>query len=159
MYRPTSRTAFTTAVLATSLLVMPLVATTASAATAPAMPTGLKVVRAVATPTDLAVTWVSSFGKAILLRQWSQGRGCGTPLAIAHFPAGIVENAAHQVTVVVKGDTLYLSVDGNVVFDVPSLAAAMRASYCGMAAPTGTDIRFRTWGAGTSATFTGTTLS
>jgi len=102
---------------------------------------------------------VSSFGKAILLRQWSLGRECGTPLAISHFPAGVLENAAHKVTVVVKGDTLYLSVDGNVVFDVPSLAAAMKASGCGMAAPTGTEIGFRTWGAGTSATFAGTTLS
>lgn len=91
---------------------------------------------------------VSSFGKAILLRQWSQGRECGTHLAIAHFPAGLPENAAHRVTVVVKGDTLYLSVDGNVVFDVPSLAAAMKASNCGMAAPTGTEIRIPHLGRG-----------
>ena len=102
---------------------------------------------------------VSSFGKALLLRQWQNGSECGTPIAKVPFPAGVAENAPHQFTVVAKGDSLYVQIDGKTVFDVPSLTKAVAASPCKYAMPTGTDIGFRTWGAGTSAVFDGTTLS
>jgi len=101
---------------------------------------------------------VSSFGPALLLRLWSRGSECGTPLAKVPFPAGVATYAPHQFTVVVKGDALYATIDGKTVFNVPSLAAAVKANGCGMPAPTGTEIGFRTWN-DTTATFTGTTLN
>jgi hypothetical protein len=98
------------------------------------------------------------FGKALLLRLWSKGSECGTPLAKVPFPAGVGVYDPHRFTVVVKGDTLFATIDDKVVFNVPSLAAAVKANGCGMPAPTGTEIGFRTWNTST-ATFSGTTLN
>jgi hypothetical protein len=99
-----------------------------------------------------------SFGKAILLRLWSKGSECGTPLAKVPFPAGVDVYSPHRFMVVVKGDTLFATIDDKVVFNVPSLAAAVKTNGCGMPAPTGTQIGFRTWGS-TTASFTDTTVN
>jgi hypothetical protein len=101
---------------------------------------------------------VSSFGRALLLRLWSKGSECGSPLALVHFPAGVEVYAPHRFMVVIKGDTLFASIDEKVVFNVASLSTAVKNTGCGMPAPTGTQIGFRTW-SDTTATFTGTTLN
>jgi hypothetical protein len=98
------------------------------------------------------------FGKALLLRLWHKGSECGTPLARVPFPAGVGVYDPHEFTVVVKGDTLFATIDDKVVFNVPSLATAVKTNGCGMPAPTGTEIGFRTWNTST-ATFSGTTLN
>jgi hypothetical protein len=107
---------------------------------------------------DPGYATVSSFGKALLLRLWNNGRECGTPLAKVPFPAGVDVYSPHDIMVVVKGDTLYATIDGKVVFNVDSLKDAVAKNGCGMSAPTGSEIGFRTWSSST-ATFTNTTLS
>lgn len=98
------------------------------------------------------------YGNKFILRHWSKGSECGTPLAATPFPAGFKENIAHHVVVVAKGDTVWASVDGQEIFRVNSLAAAIKASPCAYPAPTGTGIGFRTWSTSPSF-FVGTTLS
>jgi Fibronectin type III domain len=100
-----------------------------------------------------------AFGPAFLLRQWHDGTECGIPIARTRIPAGFALNTAHRLTVVVKGDGLYAVIDNMVVFDVPSLAAAIKGSYCQFPAPTGTGVGFRTWSWDASAVFTDTTLN
>ena len=105
---------------------------------------------------------VSSFGPALLLRVWDSGKECGTPLAKVKWPAGLDVNATHDVSAVVQGDSLYMSIEGNRLFAVASLSEVMKTSGCssaGFKAPTGNQIGFRTWNAGTSAIFEGTTLN
>jgi hypothetical protein len=63
------------------------------------------------------------------------------------------------VTVVTKGDTLYATIDGIKMFDVPSLKAALAASKCNMPEPTGSQVGFRTWSADGKATFRNTTIN
>lgn len=100
-----------------------------------------------------------SFGKALLLRVWDKGAECGNPIARVQWPAGLEVNAAHQVTVVTKGDTLYATIDGIKMFDVGSLKAALAASKCNMPEPTGSQVGFRTWSANGKATFRNTTIN
>lgn len=99
------------------------------------------------------------FGKALLLRVWENGKECGTPLARVQWPAGLEVNGTHEVTVVTKGDTLYATIDGIKMFDVPSLKGALAASKCNMAEPTGTQVGFRTWSGDGKATFRNTTIN
>jgi hypothetical protein len=99
-----------------------------------------------------------TYGPALLLRQWSNGAECGTPLAKVKMPASIAANSVHRVVVVALGDSLSASIDNITVFNVPSLSAAVAASPCHYAAPTGSQIGFRTWNTG-SAQFTNTTLN
>ncbi len=101
------------------------------------------------------------FGKALLLRVWDSGRECGNPVARVKWPEGLDVNAAHKVVVVDKGDTLYASIDGIKMFDVPSLKAAMKSSGCSanFAEPNGTEVGFRSWNATSSVFFENTTLS
>lgn len=98
------------------------------------------------------------YGNKFILRHWSKGSECGTPLATKAFPAGFKENIAHRLVVVAKGDTVWASVDGQEIFRVDSLTAAIKASPCAYPAPTGTGIGFRTWNT-SPAIFVGTTLS
>jgi hypothetical protein len=104
---------------------------------------------------------VSNFGKALLLRVWDNGRECGTPVAKVKWPAGLDVNAKHKVVVVNKGDSLYASIDGIKMFDVPSLKDAMKTSGCSanFAEPNGTEVGFRSWNATSSVVFENTTLS
>ena len=99
------------------------------------------------------------FGKALLLRVWQDGKECGTPIARVKWPVGLEVNATHKVTVVTKGDSLYATIDGTKMFDVPSLKAALAASKCNMAEPTGSQVGFRTWSATGKATFRNTTIN
>ena len=99
------------------------------------------------------------FGKALLLRVWQDGRECGTPIARVQWPAGLDVAATHKVTVVTKGDTLYATIDGTKMFDVPSLKQALADSKCGMAEPTGSQVGFRTWSSEGKATFRNTTIN
>ena len=100
-----------------------------------------------------------SFGKALLLRVWSKGSECGTPLARVKWPTGLEVAATHQITVVTKGDTLYATIDGIKMFDVPSLKAALAASRCNMPEPMGSQVGFRTWSPTGKATFRNTTIN
>ncbi|MEZ5114836.1 MAG: fibronectin type III domain-containing protein [Candidatus Nanopelagicales bacterium] len=99
------------------------------------------------------------WGKALLLRLWTNGKECGNPIAKVKWPAGMEVYAPHRVTAVIKGDQLYATIDNVNLFSVPSLSAAVAASGCGMPAPTGTEVGFRTWSAEGKALFERTTLS
>jgi hypothetical protein len=101
----------------------------------------------------------AGFGKALLLRVWQNGSECGTPIAKVKWPAGLDVNATHKVVVVTKGDTLYATIDGIKMFDVPSLKGALAASKCNMAEPTGAQVGFRTWSGDGKATFRNTTIN
>jgi hypothetical protein len=98
------------------------------------------------------------YGNAFIIRHWYQGTECATPIAKTTFPAKFAINAKHRVVVVVKGDTIWASVDGVEMFRVNSLAAAAAASPCKYPLPTGTRIGFRTWNV-SPAVFENTTLS
>ncbi len=102
-----------------------------------------------------------SFGKALLLRVWDSGRECGTPVAKVKWPSGLDVNGEHKVVVVNEADTLYASIDGIKMFDVPSLKAAMKSSGCAASftEPDGTEVGFRSWNASSSVFFKNTTLS
>ena len=100
----------------------------------------------------------SKFGKALLLRVWQDGRECSTPIAKVQWPAGLKVDGTHEVTVVTRGDTLYATIDGTKMFDVPSLKGALADSKCGMTEPTGSQVGFRTWG-DSQASFRNTTIN
>jgi len=105
---------------------------------------------------------INSFGPALLLRVWDNGKECSTPLARVKWPAGLEVNARHQVSAVVQGDALYMSIAGNRLFAVSSLKGALAPSGCaaaGFKEPAGDQIGFRTWGSGTAAVFEQTTLN
>jgi len=95
------------------------------------------------------------WGNQFIIRHWYQGRECSSPIANTPFPARMVVNAAHRITVVAQGDTMWAAVDGMEVFRVPSLSEAVAKSQCKYPMPMGTRIGFRTW-ATSAATFVGT---
>ncbi|MDQ1246356.1 MAG: hypothetical protein QG597_724, partial [Actinomycetota bacterium] len=99
------------------------------------------------------------FGQALLLRVWNNGAECGNPIAKVKWPAGLQVNTVHQVTVVTKGDTLYATIGGLKMFDVPSLKAALAASKCNMPEPKGSQVGFRTWSSTGKAVFRNTTIN
>ncbi len=101
----------------------------------------------------------AKFGKALLLRVWDNGRECGTPIAKVQWPAGLNVNGENRVMVVAKGDSLYATIDGIRMFDVPSLSDALAKSGCQMKTPSGTQVGFRTWNSDGRATFRNTTIS
>jgi hypothetical protein len=101
----------------------------------------------------------AGFGKALLLRLWENGKECGTPIARVKWPKGLDVNSTHKIVVVNEGDTLYASIDGIKMFDVPSLKSAIKSSGCSMAEPDGTEVGFRSWNAASSVLFENTTLS
>jgi hypothetical protein len=97
--------------------------------------------------------WKSSF----IVRQWHNGTECSVPIAITPFPAGMKVYDAHTVVVAAQGDSLFVTIDGQRLFDVPSLSQAIASNTCNYPAPTGTMVGLRTWGP-SAATFTGTTV-
>lgn len=102
---------------------------------------------------------VSSFGPALLLRVWNNGRECGNPIAKVKWPAAVEVNATHNIVVVAQGDSLYAAIDGKRLFEVASLKQALADSKCGFTEPTGTQVGFRVWNAETRAAFENTTLN
>jgi len=100
-----------------------------------------------------------SFGKALLLRVWNKGSECGTPIAKVKWPAGVAVNDTHDIVVVAQGDSLYASIDGIKLFDVPSLKQALADSKCNFPEPHGTEVGFRSWNSNSSAVFENTTLN
>ncbi|MEI6622099.1 MAG: fibronectin type III domain-containing protein [Actinomycetes bacterium] len=103
----------------------------------------------------------AKFGKALLLRLWTNSNECGNPLARVKMPDSLAVSAPHQYTVVLKGDTLYAQVDGITLFNVPSLAQAIHDSGCpaSFTVPNGTQVGFRTWNTSTAATFHNTQVN
>lgn len=101
----------------------------------------------------------AGFGKALLLRLWEDGKECGNPITKVKWPAGLDVNAKHKIVVVNENDTLYASIDGLKMFDVPSLKKAIKQSGCAMNEPHGTEVGFRSWNGNSSAVFENTTLN
>lgn len=101
----------------------------------------------------------ASFGKALLLRVWNNGSECGTPVAKVRWPEGLSVNDKHRIMVAAQGDTLYATIDGIKMFDVPSLSQALKSSNCNMPAPSGNQVGFRTWSSTGKATFANTTVN
>ncbi|MGV1003622.1 MAG: fibronectin type III domain-containing protein [Candidatus Nanopelagicales bacterium] len=106
----------------------------------------------------LSVQYDPGWGNKFIIRHWNNGAECSAPIAATPFPSSLKVNDAHQLVVAGKGDSLYVTIDGIRLFDVPSLAAAMAGTQCGYTAPTGTAIGVRTWGA-TSTVFRNVTVN
>jgi hypothetical protein len=97
------------------------------------------------------------FGKAVLVRLWQDGKECETPLTRVPLPAGIEENATHRIKVVVWGQLLTASIDGNETLRIDNLSEQVSQSGCAMAEPTGKGVGYRTWRT-SSAEFVNTTI-
>ncbi|MBK9740860.1 MAG: fibronectin type III domain-containing protein, partial [Actinobacteria bacterium] len=96
-------------------------------------------------PTGLTFQYDPKWNGSFIVRQWQNGTECGTPIATTKFPAGLAINGNHRITMAAEGDTLFASLDGVQLFNVPSLSTVMSANKCGYAAPTGTQIGLRKW--------------
>jgi hypothetical protein len=105
----------------------------------------------------LTVQYDPGWGNKFIIRQWNNGSECSNPIAATPFPAGMKVYEPHNVVVAAQGDELYVTIDGQKLFDVPSLSKAIAANSCKYPAPTGTMVGLRTWGS-TSVSFTGTTV-
>lgn len=112
--------------------------------------------------TGYSFQYDTGLGNKFIIRLWtgdkSTDKECGTPVAQTKFPAGMTVFGKHRVVVVVSGDSLYATVDGVRMFDVPSLTKAITDSKCAMPVPNGTQVALRTWTSDTLITFTDTTL-
>jgi hypothetical protein len=112
--------------------------------------------------TGYSFQYDTGIGNKFIIRLWtgdkSSDRECGTPIAATAFPAGMSAFGKHRVVVVVSGDSLYATVDGIRMFDVPSLTKAITDSKCAMPVPTGTQVALRTWTSDTLITFKDTTV-
>ncbi len=96
-------------------------------------------------PTGLTFQYDPKWNSSFIVRQWQNGTECGTPIATAKFPGGLVVNGNHRITMAAAGDSMYATLDGVKLFDVPSLSAAMAANKCGYTPPTGTQVGLRKW--------------
>ena len=108
--------------------------------------------------TGLSFQYDPKYGNQFIVRQWNKGVECGNPIAKTPFPSGMAINGQHDIVVAAQGNTLYATIDGVRLFDVPDLSTAIAKNSCKFPAPTGTAVGLRTWGAGTSAVFTNTTV-
>lgn len=108
--------------------------------------------------TGLSFQYDPKFGNQFIVRQWNKGVECSNPIAKTPFPSGMTINGQHDIVVAAQGNTLYATIDGVRLFNVPDLASAIASNSCKYPAPTGTAVGLRTWGAGTSAAFTNTTV-
>jgi hypothetical protein len=88
---------------------------------------------------------------AFVVRQWYKGKECPVALARKALPAGFALNGSHSIVAVAKGDTLWVTVDGEVAINITSLAAASASTKCGFPVAKGTHIGFRTWGKSTAS--------
>jgi hypothetical protein len=108
--------------------------------------------------TGLSFQYDPKYGNQFIVRQWNKGVECGNPIAKTPFPSGMAINGQHDIVVAAQGNTLYATIDGVRLFDLPSLSTAIANNSCKYPAPTGTAVGLRTWGAGTSTVFTNTTV-
>lgn len=108
--------------------------------------------------TGLSFQYDPKWGNQFIVRQWNKGTECSVPIAKTPFPAGMAINGVHDIVVAAQGNSLYATIDGVRLFDVADLSGAIAKNNCGYPAPTGTAVGLRTWGAGTSAVFTNTTV-
>lgn len=97
-------------------------------------------------------------GNNFIIRVWNADKECTTPIAQTKFPSTLSIFGKHHIVLVVSGDSLYATVDGIRMFDVPSLTTAVTSSKCGMPVPQGNQVALRTWNVDTRVTFTDTTL-
>jgi hypothetical protein len=105
----------------------------------------------------LTVQYDPGWGNTFIIRQWHNGTECSNPIARTPFPAGMKVYDPHNIVVAAQGDTLFVTIDGEKLFNVPSLSQAIANNSCKYPAPTGTMVGLRMWGS-TAATFTGTTV-
>jgi hypothetical protein len=108
--------------------------------------------------TGLSFQYDPKYGNQFIVRQWNKGTECSNPIAKTPFPSGMTINGQHDIVVAAQGNSLYATIDGVRLFDVPDLATAIANNSCKYPAPTGTAVGLRTWGASTSAVFTNTTV-
>jgi hypothetical protein len=109
-------------------------------------------------PSGLTFQYDPKYGNTFIVRLWNNGSECSNPIATTKFPSSLKVYGPHDIVVAAQGDTLYATIDGVRLFDLPSLTKAIGSNSCKYVAPTGTQVGFRTWGAGTAAVFTGTTM-
>ena len=96
-------------------------------------------------PTGLSFQYDPKWNSAFIIRQWQNGTECSKPIASTPFPKGLNINGVHRIVMAAQGDTLFATLDGVKLFDVPSLSAAIAGNSCKYAAPTGTQVGLRKW--------------
>ncbi len=89
---------------------------------------------------------------------WNADKFCTSSIAQLKFSSILSIFGKHHIVLVVSGDSLYATVDGIRMFDVPSLTTAVTSSKCGMPVPQGNQVALRTWNVDSRVTFTDTTL-
>ncbi len=95
--------------------------------------------------TGLTFQYDPGWGNKFIVRQWYQGKECSNPIASTPMPSGLSIYGSHKIVVAAQGDTLYATIDGERLFDLPNLSAAIAGNSCGYPAPTGTMVGLRTW--------------
>ena len=96
-------------------------------------------------PTGLTFQYDPKYSSSFIIRDWQNGTECSKPIAVTPFPAGLVVNGTHRIVMAAQGDTLYATLDGVKLFELPSIAKAVAGNACGYAAPTGTQVGLRKW--------------
>jgi hypothetical protein len=109
------------------------------------------------TVAGLTVQYDPGYANKFIIRQWNNGTECSNPIAATPFPTGMKVYDPHSVVVAAQGDSLFVTIDGVKLFDVPSLSQAIAANSCKYPAPTGTMVGLRSWGT-TAVVFSGTTV-
>jgi hypothetical protein len=100
----------------------------------------------------------TGYDNKFIIRLWREDKECGSPIAQTRFPSTMSAYGKHRVVVIVSGDSIYATVDGNRIFDVPSLTRAIADSKCTMPPPDGDQVGLRTWTSNTRVTFTDTAV-
>jgi hypothetical protein len=100
----------------------------------------------------------TGYDNKFIIRLWSENKECGTPIAQTRFPSTVSPYGKHRVVVVVSDDSMYATVDGTRVFDVPRLTKAIANSKCSMPTPDGNQVGLRTWRSNTLVTFVDTAV-
>jgi hypothetical protein len=81
----------------------------------------------------------------MVLRMFSESKECSRPLVATKLTPQLIAAGPHKVSIIAKGDVLTATLDGAIVVNVPSLAAAVTSAGCKYAAPTGTQQGIKTW--------------
>jgi len=98
-------------------------------------------------------------GGGFLVRSYNGAHECGVALDPQPFPSSFNPNATHLMSMTVSGDTLSVSFDGTLLYNVASLSAAQTASGCPTPSSLGTGFGLRVWSANTQLTVSNATLT
>ena len=96
-------------------------------------------------PSGLTFQYDPKWRGQFIIRLWQNGTECGKPIVEVPFPAGLKINGEHRIVMDARGDSLFATLDGVRLVNVPSLKEAIASNTCKYAAPTGTQVGLRKW--------------